>query len=132
MLPAIPCQLYRSARPGYDRGGNIPVGMKQVQDWIEKAQALDIKSIICLLAEEHLRLYPDPGLIQIYREAGFTVRHIPVNDHHHPPLAPDQLAAVLSAYRDLPKPVLIHCSAGVDRTGAAVAYILEHEGRNVS
>lgn len=127
MYPVVPNQLYRSSRPGYSGGGRIPVGMGEVQRWIEAAQANGVASIICLLDEEHLCLYPDNDLPGIYRTAGFEVRHIPATDHRRPPLAGDQLAAVLQAYRDLPKPVLIHCSAGVDRTGAAVSYILDHE-----
>jgi protein-tyrosine phosphatase len=127
MSPVIPDQLYRSSRPGYSGGGKIPVGMGEVQSWIESAQAVGIVSVICLLADEHLSLYPDEGLLGIYRTAGFEVCHIPVVDHRRPPLTGDQLAAVLQAYRELPKPALIHCSAGIDRTGAAVAHILDHE-----
>ena len=127
MSPVIPDQLYRSSRPGYSGGGKIPVGMGEVQSWIESAQSHGIVSIVCLLADEHLSLYPDGDLLGIYRAAGFEVRHIPATDHRKPPLTDDQLAAVLQAYRELPKPALIHCSAGIDRTGAAVAHILDHE-----
>jgi len=127
MYPVIPNQLYRSSRPGYSGGGRIPVGMGEVQRWIEAAQANGVTSIICLLDEENLCLYPDNDLLGIYRTAGFEVRHVPARDHAIPPLASDQLAAVLQAYRELPKPVLIHCSAGLGRTGAAWAHILEHE-----
>jgi protein-tyrosine phosphatase len=126
MRPVIPDRLYRAARPGYSGGGRKPVGMGEVQRWIESAQSLGITSIICLLAEEHLCLYPDADLLGIYRAAGFEVRHIPVVDHRDPPLDDDHLAAVLHAWRELPKPALIHCSAGIDRTGAAVQYILDH------
>ncbi len=127
MSPVIPDQLYRSSRPGYSGGGKIPVGMDEVKRWIESAQAHGIVSIVCLLANEHLCLYPDGDLLGIYRAAGFEVRHIPATDHRRPPLTEDQLAAVLQAYRELPKPALIHCSAGIDRTGAAVTHILDHE-----
>jgi len=127
MRPVIPDQLYRAARPGYSGGGKKPVGMGEVQRWIESAQSLGVVSIICLLAEEHLHLYPDADLLGIYRAAGFEVHHIPVTDHRRPPLTPQQLAAVLRAWQELARPVLIHCSAGIDRTGAAVEHILGHE-----
>lgn len=127
MTPLIPNRLYRSSRPGYSGGASLPVRMGDVQTWLDAAQAAGIVSIICLLDEEHLCLYPDGDLLGIYRTAGFEVRHIPTRDHSIPPLTNEQLAAVLRAYRELPKPALIHCSAGIDRTGAAVAHILDHE-----
>ena len=127
MKAILPDRLYRSSRPGYSGGGKLTVGMGEVQRWMEAAQSLGVVSIMCLLADEHLCLYPDGDLLGIYRAAGFEVRHIPATDHRRPPLTEDQLAAVLQAYRELPKPALIHCSAGIDRTGAAVAHILDHE-----
>ena len=40
----------------------------------------------------------------------------------------DALQKVWMAYQELPKPVLIHCSAGRDRTGKAVDYLLKMIG----
>jgi hypothetical protein len=49
--------------------------------------------------------------------------NVPVADHKAPPLNDAELDHVWKAFRDLPKPVLAHCSAGVDRTGAAIKNI---------
>jgi protein-tyrosine phosphatase len=123
----IPGKLYRSARPGYDGGRPTPVGSGQIQMWLEAAQSAGVASIICFLSDEHLRLYPDGSLVDIYRTAGFEVRHVPVTDHKRPPLSAEELAHVLAAYRELPKPVLVHCSAGIDRTGAAIRRLTASE-----
>ena len=65
------------------------------------------------------------GLLAYDRNAGLEAEMIEAEDDQFPPLTPEQLESVWSAYRRLPKPVLVHCGAGVNRTGAAVAYIRE-------
>jgi protein tyrosine phosphatase (PTP) superfamily phosphohydrolase (DUF442 family) len=117
--------LARGRRPGYsgERGRSVPAA--EVRAWIEEVRASDIKSIICLLSDDQLPLYDQlpSGLIAFYRAEGFAVEHIPAQDHQHPPLTPSHLQKVWAAYKALPKPVLVHCSAGVDRTRQAVAHI---------
>ena len=125
----IPSQLLACARPGYDFGCNEPVSRETLQTWLKEAKAQGARSILCLLAVDHLRLYANAfpgGLLEAYRQAGFEVSHIPIGDHRKPPLTGRQLRRVFRQYCSLPKPVLVHCSAGLDRTGAAVAFIKEH------
>ena len=118
----VPNILARSHRPGYP---TELVEEASVADWIEEVRSLGIKSIICFLAEDQLGFYrklPD-GLISYYRGLGFVVEHIPARDYQSPPLSDGDLAHVWEAYKDLPKPILVHCSAGIDRTGLAIQHI---------
>lgn len=121
----IPGTLFATSRPGYDYGRNAPVGEDIVWEWIAQVKAAGVKSITCLLNNEHLKLYGSTagGLIQAYRNAEFVVAHIPVPDYQSPPLALDELIILERYFYELPQPILVHCSAGVDRTGAAVRHI---------
>lgn len=121
----IPQSLARSSRPGHsgERGRSVPIS--EVDTWLAELRALGIKSIVCLLADDQLPLYSQlpTDLVSYYRNAGFSVKHVPAQDCRKPPLSQDQMERVWAAYQELPKPVLVHCSAGCDRTGQAVAEI---------
>lgn len=122
-------KLLRSSRPGYRGEVKEPVSKAMVDAWVAEAQAMGVASIVCLLAQDHLDLYESLGvsLPEYYTKAGFDVSHVLAEDYCSPPLSAEQLKLVRKAYTKLRKPVLIHCSAGQDRTGCAVAHIVEKE-----
>ena len=130
-------RLARSARPGYPC--ERPT-RDDVENWVKQVEEQGIRSIICLLDEEQLayyellELHPD-GLLGFYRELGFEVCNIPIKDRpgctDH--ITGDMLRRAVDAFHKMEPPVLVHCSAGVDRTGAVVQSILNSlsEGRDV-
>jgi protein-tyrosine phosphatase len=124
-------ELAISPRPGYRPGAEFRVPREAVDLWVEEMRAAGIASIICLLAGDQLPLYERAlpgGLIRHYEDAGFRVAHIPTADGQKEPFTVDQLERAWDAFSRLPKPVLVHCSAGFDRTGRVIDYLLRRLG----
>lgn len=67
-------------------------------------------------------LHPE-GLLGYYESQGLNVRHIPATDYQRP--SQELMEEVLLAYDGLPKPVLLHCSAAIDRTTPVAAFIIQ-------
>ena len=120
-------QLAVSSRPGYVPGEERAVPLAAVEAWISETRGAGVRSVICLLGDDQLPLYAEAlpeGLLGRYRAAGFEVAHMGVRDGLTEPYTAAQLDEAWASFRRLPKPVLVHCSAGYDRTGRVVRHIL--------
>jgi len=114
-----------------------PEATPEIQRWVDRVKTAGIRSIVSLMHPKELRHYArlDLGaedLIAFYLKSGFKVRHIPWEDPaHRSPSGrfsfQEELARIrteaLCAFDELPKPVLLHCSAGIDRSSPVAAYI---------
>ncbi len=117
-------ELLRSHRPGYP-SERVPEDV--VAKWVEGLQWRGIASVLCLLSPTQVRFYQLPegqSLVDYYRQAGLEVAWVRVADWQSPALSEAEMAQALEAYDALPKPCLVHCSAGAYRTGAVVEAIL--------
>ena len=124
--------IFRDQKPLASEAGSHVIG------WVERVRQLGIRSIICLLHRKELRYYDglsgmEDGLLPLYRRAGFEVCHLEWADPAH--ARSEEARAALrervheikinayEAFQHLPKPVLLHCSAAIDRSTPVAAYI---------
>ena len=118
--------LARSQRPGYPVNRPSP---EKMQQWTDVVLEMGVRSVLCVMDHAQLAHYHQldldgGGLLGYYRSLGLAVEHVPAEDYKMPKLSAQELDAVWTAFQQMEKPVLVHCSAGRDRTGAAVEHIL--------
>lgn len=121
---AVTNKLAQSSRPGYPNK-NVP--LKTIKETIQKWKEKNIKTIICLLSDEEINTYYnsiDYDLINFYKNNGFEVFHISIEDYLNPPVSDDILNIIGHEYQNMKYPVLVHCGAGQDRTGRTIEYLI--------
>ena len=113
--------LAYSERPGFP----LPtVPARTVDQWLEAVRSQGIRSVINMLSEEEMAVYYrhlGQPLLQYYGDAGFEVREVAHEDLGVVVTKQVLVDRVRAAFDNLPKPVVIHCSAGAERSKLAVA-----------
>jgi protein tyrosine phosphatase (PTP) superfamily phosphohydrolase (DUF442 family) len=107
-------QLYRSAQLNKTEFGKV-------------IESYHIKSVLNLRGPNPESIWYKDELAAMREHA---VHHYDVGISAHQPPTTDQMAQILTILRTAPKPLLIHCKAGSDRTGLVAAlyrYAIEGE-----
>jgi protein tyrosine/serine phosphatase len=125
----IPHRLYRSSRPGrFDEGVDARnVASATVDLWIRAVHQQGIRRVLCLLDEAQLAFYSQVpgGLLAYYRRHGLEVTSLPTTDHI--PVPHRTLTEAATWFAAEVSSSLIHCSAGIERTGAVIDHLLAIE-----
>lgn len=100
----LPGEIYRAAQPS----------SAQLRKWIDD---YDLATVLNLRDD---RGFHDEAAGT--RSAGVRYVHLPISDSH--PTKRWDFMALLDSLETLPRPLLIHCRAGADRTGTASALAL--------
>jgi atypical dual specificity phosphatase len=92
---------------------------------------LDLEFLRTQGIEVIISLLESPINLAEYRQAGFEAHHFPVDDFTAPEM--DQIVeacTVIETALAQGKKVLVHCNAGIGRTGTLLAAFLVHRGGN--
>ncbi|MDS0283108.1 protein-tyrosine phosphatase family protein [Haloarcula onubensis] len=120
--PAAPDEafVYGACTPGWHSAASHAAA---IDDWVEFMRAEGIERVCCLLTGCQL---DDGGAVLDQYAAAFgesNVLHAPVRDHRLVPedVLVEEILPFLAESRASEEPVVVHCLAGIGRTGQVLA-----------
>jgi len=109
-----------------------PANDNEIDYFIDFYISEKVKTIAVLIPESDILDFYSVGLLKSYRDKGFNVIHYPIEDYSIPEQLDSFHSFILEITSRLNKGnLLIHCSAGIGRTGLVASSILISKGMSV-
>ena len=117
-------KVYGANRPGYPQNF---VDNLSVQDWIDHVKEKGIKRVVVLLTKDEMDDYYQQDLLAAYKKefGNDNVLNVPIKDFSIP--KKEQFDKINDWIDSSPLKTVVHCSAGLGRTGQVLKNYLMHK-----
>ena len=110
--------LFTAERPGNPKSKSSDAAdMDEVQAWIAFMKEQGVSNVIALLDENELSIYAEPGLVQIYENAGLVSLIQPMKGGN----ACKNIIEFVREAEAKGEKVVCHCTGGIGRAGRVAA-----------